>query len=327
MTHTILLTFAPMIRNSGRHTELLRDSGCRIATSTSDRPLTAAEMVPLVRDVDAIIAGGETIDASVIAAASRLKVISRHGVGYDQVDVAAATRAGVVVTITPGTNQVAVAELAFGLMVGVARHMPQMREALLRGEWIRNPGIELAGKTLGLVGLGRIGKSVATRARAFEMNVIAHDVAPDARFAHEHGVTLVALDALLRVADFVSLHTPGVPGSSPLIGAAELAMMKPGACLINTARGSLIDQAALHRALAEGRIAGAGLDVFAVEPPGALPLLALPNVFATPHIGGTLESGVRTALLATQNALQVLAGNICPHAINPEVYAQPGARR
>ena len=246
--------------------------------------------------------------------------------GYDRVDVEAATRAGVVVTITPGTNHVAVAELVFGLMLGLSRRIPQMRDALLRGEWTRRPGIELADKTLGIVGLGRIGKALAIRARAFDMKVLAHDVAPDEDFARSHGVACVGLDVLLREADFVSLHAPAIAGGTPLIGEPQLQRMKPGACLVNTARGSLVDEDALCRALTAGRLGGAALDVFATEPPTGNPLLALDNVLATPHIGGTREAGIRTALLATENALQVLAGERCPHAVNPAVYAILEAR-
>jgi D-3-phosphoglycerate dehydrogenase len=317
----IVMTFAPMIRNEGEHSALLRASGYTIAAAASDTPLTAAQMLPLVGDAVAVIAGGEHIDASVIAAAPRLRVISRHGVGYDNVDVDAATRARVAVTITPGTNHVAVAELAMAMMIALARRIVPMREALLRGDWPRMPGIELAGKTLGVVGMGRIGKALATRARAFDMTVIACDVAPDHAFAAQHDVRLVALDALLRDADFVSLHAPATRDRSSLVGARELALMKRDAFLVNTARGSLVDERALTAALSEGRIAGAALDVFAQEPPSGSTLPALPNVLATPHIGGTREAGMRTALLAARNALQVLAGERCPHTVNPEVYA------
>jgi len=318
---TILLTFAPMIRNPGEHTELLRDSGYSLEAHESDAPLTADQMVALVHDAVAIIAGGERIDGSVIAAAPRLRVISRHGVGYDNVDLVAATRAGVAVTITPGTNHVAVAELAMALMIAVARSIVPMREALLRCEWPRVPGVEMAGKTLGIVGLGRIGKALATRAHAFDMAVIAHDPAPDREFAAAHGIATVTLDALLRHADFVSLHAPATTTGAPLIGARELALMRRDAYLVNTARGSLVDEAALAAALRDRRIAGAALDVFANEPPFGSALLGIPNVLATPHIGGTREAGRRTALLAARNALQVLAGERCPHTVNTDVYA------
>lgn len=315
----VLVTFPPVLRNPGPHLDLLHAAGCRITSSGTDRPLSAAEMVPLVRDVDAIIAGGETIDESVFAAAPRLKVISRHGVGYDKIDLAAATRARVVVTITPGTNHIAVAELALGLMIGVARRIPRMREALLAGEWQRQPGVELAGKTLGIVGLGRIGRALATRARAMDMVVIAHDPMPDAAFATTNGLGLVDLDEVLVRSDFLSLHAPGTANGKPILGREQLARIKPSAFLINTARGSLIDEAALHDCLVGGRLAGAALDAFAKEPPTGSPLLKLDNVLATPHIGGTRESGAATALLAVQNALQVLRGEACPHIINPEV--------
>lgn len=322
MAPKVLITFAPMVRNAGTPFDLLRDAGCDVLTSNSDRWLTADELIPLVHDVDAIIAGGDPIDANVIAAAPRLKVVSRHGVGYDAVDVVAATRAGVVVTITPGSNSVSVAELTFGFLVALARRIPQMSRALHEGDWTRRPGMELAGKTLGLVGLGNIGKAVATRALAFGLRVIATDVVRDERFAAENDIAYVPLSDLLREADFVSLHAPGLPGAAPLIGEPELRTMKRGSHLINTARGSLVDEDALYRALVDGHLAGAALDVFAQEPPGPSPLLTLDSVLATPHIGGTIEAGTRTALMATENALQVLRGEHCPHAVNPEVYAQ-----
>lgn len=315
----VLVTFPPVLRTPGPHLDLLHAAGCRITSSGTDRPLSAAEMVPLVRDVDAIVAGGETIDESVFVAAPRLKVISRHGVGYDKIDLAAATRARVVVTITPGTNHLAVAELALGLMIGLARRIPQMREALLSGTWQRQPGVELAGKVLGIIGLGRIGRALATRARAMDMTVIAHDPIANVPFATANDVALVDLDEALRRSDFVSLHAPGTADGTPIIGRDQLAQMKPSAYLINTARGSLVDEAALLDSLVGGRLAGAALDVFAKEPPTGSALLNLDNVLATPHIGGTRESGAATALLAVQNALQILRGESCPHVINPEV--------
>jgi phosphoglycerate dehydrogenase-like enzyme len=320
MSHTVLITFPPFVRNHGRHTELLREAGVTIRTSMSDRPLSAEEMLPLVVGVDAIIAGGEKIDAQVFAAADRLKVISRHGVGYDAIDLQAATAAGVVVTITPGTNEISVAELALGLMIGIARRISLMRDMLLRGDWARMPGVELAGKVLGIVGLGRVGKALATRARAMDMTVLAHDIHQDLSFAAQHSIAYVPLDQLLRTSDFVSLHTPGVSGACALIGEQELRSMKPSAYLINTARGSLIDEEALYRGLTESWLAGAALDVFAKEPPDNHRLLSLENVLATPHIGGTREAGARTALLSTENALQVLRGERCPHTVNPDVY-------
>ena len=327
MPPTVLITFPSVARNRGRHTELLEEAGCVVRASMIERPLTAQEMLPLVGDVDAIIAGGEQIDAQVIAAAPRLRVIARHGVGYDAIDLEAATRAGVVVAITPGTNHISVAELALGLMLGVARRIPQLSDALRKGDWMRAPGVELAGKTLGIVGLGKIGKALATRALALDMRVVAFDVAPDMAFALAHGISLLAFDALLREADFVSLHAPGTKGIPSLIGEPQLRLMKPSAYLINTARGSLVDEDALYRSLVEHRLAGAALDAFAVEPPKSNPLLALDTVLPTPHMGGTIEAGVRTALLATQNALQVLRGESCPHTVNPTVYDVIAARK
>jgi len=322
MTYKVLVTARSFMRYPGPHIDVLREADCELRESPYDRPLTAAEMVELVKDVDAIIAGVDEINAEVLAAAPRLKVVSRHGVGYDSVDVEAATKAGVVVTITPGANHVTVAELAIGFMIALARHLPKMIEVARSGGWQVVRGIDLAGKTVGIVGLGRIGKALATRVRALEMDVLAYDVVQDTEFARQHGITYVSLEELLRRSDFVCLHAAATPGAPPLIGEAQLRLMKPSAYLINVARGSLIDEQALYRALTEGWLAGAALDVFAKEPPGDNPLLKLENVIPTPHIGGaTREAQSRMALMAAQNALQVLRGERCPYAVNPEVYA------
>ncbi len=321
MPHVVLVTSKFFLENRGIHTELLEEHGCVVKGRNGYRPLSSPELAGLVGDVEALIAGGDEIDAVVIAAAPCLRVISRLGVGYDRVDLQAATRAGVVVTTTPGTNHKAVAELALGLMIALARHLPVMVERGRAGDWTRQPGMELAGKTLGILGLGQIGQALAVRARALEMDVLAFDPVEDARLAARHGVHYLPLPEVLRRSDFLSLHLPATPGAAPLLGQAELRAMKRGAFLINTARGSLADEAALYAALVDGHLAGAALDVFAQEPPTAGPLLALPNVLPTPHIGAsTVESGRRSALLATENVLQVLRGERCPNAVNPEVY-------
>lgn len=320
MKQVLLVTFAPMNRMRGRHVELLASSGLEVRRLDRDEPYTTDELVPLVGDVDAIIAGGERFDARLFAAAPSLKVLSRHGVGYDAVDVDAATRAGVVVTITPGANAVSVAELALGLMIALARRIPQRMSALLAGDWSRRPGIELAGKTLGLVGLGNIGRAVAVRASAFDMRVMAHDVAPDETFARAHGVELASFERVLREADIVSLHVPAIAGAPPIVGPDQFSAMKRNAFLLNTARGSLVDEDALLDALERKLIAGAALDVFANEPPGRHPLFGRDDVVLTPHIGGTIEAGERTATMAVRNALQVLRGERCASTVNPDVY-------
>lgn len=318
----ILVTFPPMMRNPGRHMEILKEAGCEVRPSLGEHPLPAEALIGQVGDVDAIIAGGDKIAAEVIAAAPRLKVISRHGVGYDNVDLEAATRAGIPVTITAGGNHVSVAELALGLIITLSRDILNMAASVRAGRWSRVHGIEVTGKTLGIVGFGRIGKTLAKRARGLEMNVLAYDVEPDRQSAEALGVRFAAsFEDLLRQSDFVSLHVPGSRNGRHLIGEAELALMKPTAYLINTARGSLIDEKALYRSLSEKRIAGAALDVFAEEPTHALDLVRLGNLVPLPHIGGsTKEAAARTALMAAENTLQVLRGEKCPSTVNPEVY-------
>lgn len=326
MAGKVLIIFRSVLDSPGEHLKMLRDAGLEIITPGNQRPLTAEELIPLVGDVEAIIAGVDEINAEVLAKAPKLKIVSRFGVGYDSVDLVAATELGIVVTTTPGCNHVSVAELALGLMISLARRIPQLYVDTRAGGWSTYRGIELWQRTLGIVGLGRIGKAVATRAKGLEMEVVAYDIAPDVAFAREHGVDLVSLEELLQRSDFVTLHCPALAGAKPVIGAEQLRMMKPTAFLVNTARGAIVDEEALYQALVEGWIAGAGLDVFRKEPPGPHPLLTLDNVIATPHIGGTRDSGVRASRLAVENVLQVLRGERCPNAVNPEVYERPNLR-
>ncbi|MDA8217196.1 MAG: phosphoglycerate dehydrogenase [Dehalococcoidales bacterium] len=327
MPHKVLITSLSFFRYPGRHLELLQESGCEVIDSHAQRPLSQSEMIKLVADVDAIIAGGDCLNAAVIAAAPRLKVISRQGVGYDAVDVAAATRAGVVVTTTPGANHVTVAELALGLMIALARQLQRQMPIAKAGLWDRLPGIELAGKTLGIVGLGRIGKALATRAKAMEIEVVAYDVLRDRLFADQHSIRYLQFNDLLIRSDFVSLHAPASPGTPPMIGENEIRLMKPTAFLVNTARGSLVDENALYLALKEDRLAGAALDCWQREPPAPGGLLALDKVLPTPHVGGmTHEASVRGAIGAAENTLQVLRGERCSDAVNPDVYELASAR-
>jgi D-3-phosphoglycerate dehydrogenase len=208
-------------------------------------------------------------------------------VGYDAVDVAAASERGIAVTITPGANQESVAEHTFALLLALARSVIPQHIAIAGGGWQRDIGIPLRGRTLGLVGLGRVGQAVALRAKAFRMRVVAYDPLPNERFCSEHDIALLPLDRLLAESDVVSLHLPMMKGAERLIDARALALMKPTALLVNTARGGIVCEEALERALVERRIAGAALDVFADEPPPANhPLLKLPNVVFTAHTAG-----------------------------------------
>ena len=295
----------------------------RVVYNTSGRPLAAQELMPLVAEIDGWIAGLDRIDADVIAAAPRLRVIARYGVGVDRVDVRAATRRGIVVTNTPGANAAAVAEHAIALMLALCRNLCRSDRAVRNGEWPRFDGVGLRGKTIGLVGFGAVGREAARRLQAFGCRVLAYDPLIPGDAVRDHGVEPAALGDLAAAADVVSLHAAYTPGSPALVDDAFLAGMRPGAFLVNTARGELVDEAALHRALSEGRLRGAGLDCFREEPPPAdHPLLRLPQVIATPHAAAhTDEAAAAMGRMALAACLQVLAGERAEHTVNPEVYA------
>jgi D-3-phosphoglycerate dehydrogenase len=303
---------------AGDHQRRLIDAGCELIVSPYPHAATEDELLPLVADVDAALASTDAFTRRVLAAAPRLRIISRFGVGFDSIDVAAATDRGIWVTVTPGTNEHSVADLTLALILALARQLVPVANQTRAGAWERAIGVELRGQTLGLVGFGRIGRQVALRARAFGVEVVVYDIVRDAAAAAQLGARYVPLDELLARADFVSLHAPATPETRHIIGAQALAQMKPTACLVNTARGELVDEADLAAALRERRIAGAALDVFKQEPPAAdHPLLGLPNVLVTPHIAGlTAQSGERMAALSAENILAVLRGERPAHPVN-----------
>lgn len=319
----ILVTARSFIKTPGRHKELLEQTGYQVVENPLDRPLKEAEMVELIRDADGAILGLDEVTAKVIEAGRQLKVLSRYGVGVDRVDLKAATAAGVVVTNTPGTNHIAVAELTLGLMLSLARRIPEHDRIVKGGSWNRVRGTELAGKTLGIVGLGWISREVIRRAFAFDMRIVVQTAYPDKELADHYGVEYLPLERLVREADFISLHCAFTPERADLIGEKELRAMKPTSYLINTARGELVDEEALLVALQEGWIAGATMDAFKEEPATGSPLVKLNNFIATPHIGATtLESVIRMGILAVENALQVLRGERPPYVVNPKVYKE-----
>ncbi len=260
--------------------------------------------------VDGFIAGVDEIDAAALAAADRLKVIARYGVGVDNVDLDAAQARGIVVTNTPGANSVSVAELAVGLMLALARHIPEAVAATRQGAWPRLPGVSLRGKTVGLVGFGAIGREVARRLGGFDCRLLAYDPYATAETARSLGVGLIELPQLLAEADVVSLHLPVTPETRRIVDDAFLAQMKPGALLVNTARGELVDEAALARSLESGRLAGAALDVLVQEPPAPdHPLLGLKQVLVTPHAGAHADDAMNAmGRMAMAECLSVLEG-------------------
>jgi D-3-phosphoglycerate dehydrogenase len=287
-------------------------------TTVTDRPHKDDDFLTQLPGCAGVVVGPEGISGRVLEAVPGLRVVARTGVGIDTVDVATATRLGIWVTNTPGANHEAVADLTIGLMLALARQIPRHVEIARSGSWARVPMVELHRKTLGLVGIGRVGRAVARRAAGFDMAILATDPYADQAWCAASGVALVPLDELLARSDAVSLHAVHTPETRHLLNARTLALMKPGAFLINTARGELIDEAALLAALDAGRPAGAALDVLAHEPPSPDdPILRHPKVLVTPHIAGTTaESTIRMGLQAVRNALAVLTGQRPPAPVN-----------
>ena len=278
------------------------------------------DVTTAVRDADALVVRSATdVNAKLIDAAQKLRVIGRAGVGVDNVDTDAATRKGIVVMNTPGANAIAVAEHTLGLMLSLARFIPRADQTTRAGKWEKKSlqGTELRGKTLGIVGLGRVGVEVARRAKAFGMKVIAYDPFVSQQLARDLEIELSGLDPLYAASDYISLHVGLTPQTQGMINAAALTKMKKGIRLVNCARGELIDDAALLQALNSGQVAGAALDVFTHEPPKENPLLAVPNVIATPHIAGSTNEAQE--LVGVQIAMQVreyLKRSVIQNAVN-----------
>ncbi|HEY2888901.1 MAG TPA: hydroxyacid dehydrogenase [Candidatus Limnocylindrales bacterium] len=258
------------------------------------------------------------VDSALIAAGSNLRVVARAGVGLDNIDVDAARAAGLVVLNAPDGNTVAAAEHTLALLLAVARRIPAADASMRAGEWARARlgGVELRGRTLGIVGLGRIGMAVAERARAFGMTIVGHDPFVPATVAAAHGIDPIELSELLERADVVTVHVPLTAETANLIDAAALARLKPGAIVLNLARGGVVDEAALAEALRDGRLWGAGVDVYEREPPVDSPLLSAPNVVLTPHIAAsTAEAQVAVGLEIAERVIQALAASTAPDPV------------
>lgn len=276
-------------------------------------PLTEARMLELAGDFDAFLCGDDGITRAVIEKSlPRLKVISKYGIGLDKIDLAATKELKVPVLFTPGVNHTTVAEHTFGLLLGLSKHIVTTAGAARKGEWLRLTGHEILGKTIGIIGLGRIGKEVVIRARAFGMNVIAYDPNWDEAFAATHQVTRCAtMDEVLAAGDVVSLHCFLSPETRGMIRREKIANMKDGVVIINCARGEVVETADVVEALNSGKIGGYGADVLDCEPPPAdHPLLAAPNCIITPHIGSrTYESVPRQAMKSLTNLINALGGS------------------
>jgi D-3-phosphoglycerate dehydrogenase len=297
-------------------TDGLQDSAIDIlkqAARVQNRPdLPADELLKIIPSVDALIVRGRTkVTADVFSAASQLKAVGRAGVGVDNIDLNAAKAKQVVVVNAPQSTSVAVAEHTFALLLSLARHVPKADAGLRRGEWLKKKlnGFELSGKTLGVIGMGRIGTLVVARATAFGMTCLGYDLLIPSEEITKRGAQPTPLNDLLKQADILTLHVPLTPDTRGLISAERIAQMKPGAYIVCTARGKVIDEAALLEALDSGRIAGAALDVFAIEPVVDSPLVKHPNVVCTPHIAAqTAEAQDRAARDIAEEILTVLRG-------------------
>ena len=311
----ILITTTSFQDTPGRHHALLAETGFEIERARG--PLPEAEMLKLVGGHDGILCGDDAFTRPVLQKClPRLRVLSKYGIGLDKIDVKAATDLKIPVCYTPGVNHTTVAEHTFGLLLSLTRNIPPQDAVVKRAEWKRATGHELLEKTMGILGLGRIGKEVAKRALAFGMKVCAFDIAWDEEFARQHGVERKAApEDVLRAADVVTLHMASTAENKGFINRQRLAIMKEGAYLVNTARGALIVEEDVVEALKSKRLAGYGADV--VEPEPILktsPLLSAPNIVLTPHIGSrTYESVERQALMSAENLIRMLRGET-PHA-------------
>jgi phosphoglycerate dehydrogenase-like enzyme len=322
----ILVSAREAVRIADSFRDVLDAAGFGLVFPSTERPgsLSEEELLAALAGVEATVAGSEPYTPRVFAAHPQLRVVARVGVGYDAVDTAAATANGVAVTTAPGTNHGSVAEHTFALMLGFTRHVHARHSGIAAGGWPRFMSLPLRGRTLGLAGLGRIGKAVATRAAAFEMRVIAYDPVPDRAFCDAHGITLVSFEELLSESDFLSLHLPLTSATRHLMNREALAKMRTTAVLVNTSRGGLVCEADLLDALREKRLAGAALDVFEQEPmPEDHPLRVLPNVVLTPHAAGLDVQSLADMARSAAEAIVAIHRGEWPaeKVVNPEVRA------
>ena len=327
----VMICPAPLAGLEGEHLQVLRRAGFELIYPAKAVQMTEEDILTEMQGVSASLAGSEPYTREVLEKLPELKVIARAGVGYDAVDVQAATEFGIAVAFAPGTNQDAVAEHCFMLMLALAKNLIVQHNGIKAGGWPRRANQPLRTRVLGLVGLGRIGKAVTLRALAFGMKVIAYEPYPDLAFVEAHGVKLVSLEELMSQSDTVSLHLPLMADSRKLIDRKLIGLMKPTAYLINTARGAVIDEQALYEALRDKKIAGAGLDVFDEEPPEGNPLLTLDNVVLTAHTAGVdVQSRDEMALVAAKAIARLLQGDWpAEWIVNPEVrgkFNQPNKK-
>ena len=325
----VLLTARALAEVGQSALEIFQQAGCATVSSNKKGPMAPADLIPQLEDVDAVLASPDKFTSEVFAApaARNLKIVSRWGVGYDSIDVAAATAAGVTVAYTPGVLNDAVADYAFALLLNLARRVHEGQRALSEGRWAAVWGHDVAKKTLGIIGCGRIGQAMARRAAGFEMRLLGYDTVRNSE-AEKLGIQFVSLNELLEQSDFVTLHAALTPATQGMLGEAQLRKMKRSAYLINTARGAHVDEAALIRALNEGWLAGAALDTFVTEPlPSDHPLRTAPNLLLTPHQAGFgRQTGEEVSRVSAQAIVDLMNGKRPLHVVDATVFESPSFR-
>ena len=314
----ILVTAASLCKNENSDAmKRLRAFSDDIVKNGHGRPMTEDELLEIIEDVDGYIAGTDTITAKVIEKAKKLKVISRYGAGVDSVDLAAAKAKGIPVTNTPGANSQAVAELAFGHMLTLARKSEYQSKMLQDGTWVNVIGKQLQGKSVGIIGYGNIGRRFAKMARGLDMKILAYDPFLSKEFIEENGAVCCTLDEIYAQADVITVHLPLTDLSRHMINREAIAKMKDGVILINTARGGILDEEAVYEGIESGKVWGVGRDAYEKEPPMGSKLFHHDNVVATPHAGAhTVEAVENMSNMAVDNLITILSGKDCPCIVN-----------
>lgn len=300
----------------------LREKECEVLTNQFGRPFTKEEFASIAGDADAIIVGNDKVPGDVIRQLKNLKIIAKHGVGTDSIDIKTANELGIVVTNATGTNSQEVADLAFGMIHTFARWIHIVNQTTKEGQWYKPMGISLYNKTIGIIGVGRIGTATAKRATGYDMNILGYDLVerPEAKAI---GVNYTGLEELISKSDIISLHVPLTEKTRNLINADRFKLFKKGAILINTARSQLLDNDALYFALTDGTLRGYATDVYDYEPPAQKPFFELDNVLLTPHIGGTcIESNLRMGTTAVDNVIAVMEGKVPPNLVFPDTQQE-----
>ncbi|HXL05122.1 MAG TPA: phosphoglycerate dehydrogenase [Bacillota bacterium] len=320
MPKTVLVTPRTFGQIDAVPFEMLKNAKCKVIRNPYGRTLTEDELIQIIPEIDGVILGLDPLSKKVLERAQHLKVISKYGAGLNNIDIDYATNKGIVVANTPGANSTAVAELTIGLLISASRHICTSDRGIRQGTWNKYVGMQLKGKTLGVVGAGHIGREVAERAMGLKMNVICCDILEDRKWADSVGVVYVPLPELLSQSDYITVHVPLTEETHHLISHDQFETVKSSAILVNTSRGGIVDEEALYSALATKKLAGAALDVFEEEPPTKSPLVELDNVVLTSHIGAhTREAVENMGRRAVSNLLDVFDGRMPKGIVNPEV--------